>query len=66
MQISYVMIGVTVAILVLFAWIHIAAASESPLADSGTNFGVTAIMVLILFVLASFVSLQITIDKGHL
>jgi hypothetical protein len=40
--------------------------AEPPSADSGTNFAVTTIMVLILFILASFTSLQVIIDEKYL
>lgn len=65
-QISYMMLAVTLAVLVLFAWIQITARAEAPSYDSGTNFAVTAIMALIIFILASFVSLKVTIDEKYL
>ena len=65
-QISYLMLAVTLAVLVLFSWIQITARAEAPSYDSGTNFAVTAIMALIIFILASFVSLQVTIDEKYL
>jgi hypothetical protein len=42
------------------------ARAETPSYDSGTNFAITAIIVLILFILASFTSLQIIIDAKYL
>ena len=65
-QISYLMIVITLAVLVFFAWVHIMTSAEPPSADSGTNFAVTTIMVLILFILASFTSLQVIIDEKYL
>jgi len=65
-QIGYLMLVVTLAVLVLFAWVHITASAEAPSPDSGTNLLVTAVMALILFILASFVSLQVSIDGGYL
>ncbi|MFA6424520.1 MAG: hypothetical protein WCV83_04430 [Candidatus Magasanikbacteria bacterium] len=65
-QIGYLMIVVTLAVLVLFAWAHITASAEPPSVNSGTNFAVTFIMILILFILASFVSLQVIIDEKYL
>jgi len=65
-QISYLILAVTLAILVLFAWTYITAQAEPPSYYSGTNFAVTAIMALIIFILASFVSLQIIIDEKYL
>lgn len=60
------MLVVTLAVLVLFARVQIMARAEPPSADSGTNLLVTAIMVLILFILASFGTLQIIIDGKYL
>jgi hypothetical protein len=60
------MIVVTLAVLVFFTWAHIMASAEPPSTDSGTNFAVTAIMALILFILASFTSLQVIIDEKYL
>lgn len=65
-QIGYLMLVVTLAVLVLFAWVYIMASAEPPSADSGPNFAVTAIMALILFILASFGSLQVIIDGKYL
>ena len=65
-QIGYLMIFVTLAVLVFFAWIQITARAESPSVDSGTNFAFTAIMAFILFVLASFATLTVSIDENHL
>ncbi|MFA5917502.1 MAG: hypothetical protein WC850_04715 [Candidatus Gracilibacteria bacterium] len=65
-QISYLMIVVTLATLSLFARTYITASAEPPSTNSGTNFAITAIMALILFILASFVSLQVIIDEKYL
>ena len=51
-QIGYLMLVVTLAVLVFFAWLQITARAEPPSVDSGTNFAVTAIMTLIIFILA--------------
>ena len=64
-QIGYLMLAVTLAVLVLFAWAYITAAAEPPSYDSGSNFAVTAIMTLTLFILASFGSLHISIDGTY-
>ena len=64
-QIGYLMLVVTLAVLVLFAWIQIAARLEPPSVDSGPNFALTAIMALILFILASFVTLTTSIDENY-
>ena len=65
-QISYLMIAVTLAVLVFFAWVYVTAAAEPPSPDSGTNLLVTSIMALIVFVLASFTSLQVIVDEKYL
>ena len=65
-QIGYLMLVITLIVLVLFAWADITARAEPPSYDSGTNFAVTAIMVLILCILASFGSLQVSIDEKYL
>lgn len=65
-QMSYMMLIVTLAVLVLFAWVQMLARAELPSADSGTNLLVTSIMVAILLVLASFVWLHVWIDGTYL
>jgi hypothetical protein len=65
-QIGYLMIVVTLAVLVFFARVHMMAAAEPPSPDSGTNLLVTATMALIVFILASFGSLQASIDGEYL
>ena len=65
-QFSYLMLVVTLAVLLLFAWIYITASAEPVSTDSGPNFAITSIMALILFILASFVSLQVIIDGEYL
>jgi len=65
-QISYLMIIITLVVLVLFVWIQITARAETPSVDSGTNLLVTSVMVLILFILASFATLTAFIDEKYL
>lgn len=65
-QVGYLVIVVTSLILALFAWTYFTARAEAPTVDSGTNLLVTAIMVLILFLLVSFTTLTITIDEKYL
>lgn len=65
-QIGYLMLVATLAVLVFFVRAYSMASAEPPSADSGTNLLVTSIMVFILFVLASFVSLQVRIDGKYL
>jgi len=57
------MLSIQIIIVVLFAWIQITARAEPPSEDSGANFAITAIMVLILFVLGSFSTLTVTLDE---
>lgn len=65
-QISYLMLIVTFAVLVFFVWAHIMSSAEPVSVDSGTNLAITTIMLVILLVLSSFVSLQVTIDGKYL
>lgn len=62
-QIGYLMLAITLSVLMLFAWAHITARAEPPSVDSGTNLLVTSVMTLILFILASFGTLQVTVDE---
>lgn len=52
--------------LVFFAWAQITARAEPPSVDSGANFAVTFVMILILLVLASFITLTVSIDGKYL
>jgi hypothetical protein len=65
-QIGYLMLVVTLVVLALFAWVQITARAEPPSVDSGTNFAVTAIMALILFILASFATLATSVDDKYI
>src|SRR3989344_3169274 len=65
-QIGYLMLVITLVVLVLFAWLQITARAEPPSYYSGTNFAITAIMALILFILASFSTLTVAIDEQFL
>ncbi|QQG46551.1 MAG: hypothetical protein HYY55_01755 [Candidatus Niyogibacteria bacterium] len=65
-QIGYLMLSITLVVLVFFAWLQITARAEPPSYDSGTNFAITAIMALILFILASFSTLTVFIDEQFL
>ena len=60
-QKGYLMIVVFILVFVLFAWTQITARAEPPSVDSGTNFLVTSVMFIILFTLASFVTLTVSI-----
>ena len=63
-QISYLMLVLTLAVLVLFAWVYITASVEPASVDSGPNFAISVIMGLILFILASFTTLTTFIDEN--
>ena len=65
-QIGYLMLVVTLAVLVFFAWLQITARAEPPSVDSGPNFAVSAIMALILFILASFTTLAVSTHENYL
>jgi len=60
------MLIVTLAVFFLFAWVYITASAEPVSTDSGPNFAITSIMAFILFILASFVTLQVIIDGEYL
>jgi hypothetical protein len=65
-QVGYLMLLVTLAVLMLFAWMQITARAEPSSVDSGTNFAVTAVMASTLFILASFSTLTVTMDEHSL
>jgi hypothetical protein len=65
-QIGYLMLFVTLAILVLFVRVYITALVEPISVDSGPNAAVTTVMVLIVFILASFATLVVSIDEKYL
>lgn len=65
-QIGYLMIVITLIVFILFAWAQITARLEPPSVDSGANFLISAVMTLILFILASFTTLTTSIDENNL
>jgi len=65
-QIGYLMLLTTLAVLGLFTWAQITARTEPLSVDSGTNFLVTFIMALVLFILVSFTTLTTSIDEKYL
>lgn len=65
-QIGYLILVVTLAVLALFAWAYLTARAEPPSYYSGTNFLITAIMVLIVSTLASFTTLTTSINNNCL
>lgn len=64
-QIGYLMLVVTFAVLVLFVCVYLTASAEPTSVDSGTNFVITALMVLILAFLALFSTLTVSVDETH-
>lgn len=62
-QIGYLMLVVTLVVSALFAWAQITTRMEPPSYDSGANFAVTALMAIILFLLASFSTLTAIVDE---
>ncbi len=65
-QIGYLMLIITAGTTALFVWLQLTARAEAPSVDSGTNFAVTAVMALILFVLLSFSTLMVAVDEQYL
>ena len=65
-QIGYLMLSITLVVLVFFTWIQITARAEPPSYNSGTNFAITALMALILIVLASFITLSVSVYENQL
>lgn len=62
-QVSWFMITITLVVLVFFGWLQVTSRLEPASVDSGANFLVTAVMVLVLFVLASFSSLTVSVNE---
>lgn len=60
------MLAVLLAVLVLFARMQIIARAEPPSYNSGTNFAVTAVMALILLILALFTTLSVSVDENYI
>ena len=65
-QFSYLVLVITLAVFLLFAWVFITASAEPASTDSGPNFAITFIMAFILLILASFVTLRVIIDGEYL
>jgi len=65
-QIGYLMLVVLLIVLAFFSWVQITARAEPPSVDSGANLAITVIMVLTLFILASFSTLAVAIDERFL
>ncbi len=65
-QTGYLTSAITFVLLIFFIWVQITARAEPQSVDSGANFAVTAIMVLILLILGSFSSLTVCIENNSL
>jgi hypothetical protein len=62
-QVSWFMIAIALVMLVFFGWLQVTSRLEPASADSGANFLVTGVMMLVVFVLASFSSLTVSVDE---
>lgn len=60
------MLFVTLVILIFFAWLQVTARAEPPSYNSGTNLLVTSVMVLVLFILASFSALTVSVNEQRI
>jgi hypothetical protein len=65
-QIGYLMLVVTLGVIMLFVWVYSTASAEPTSIDSGPNLAVTSIMAVIVFILASFATLSVSIDENYL
>ncbi|GGD53436.1 hypothetical protein [Muriicola marianensis] len=65
-QYSYLTLLLTLAAGTFFTRVYLSALAEPPSYDSGPNFLMTSIMVLIVGFLFTIASLRITIDEHHL
>lgn len=65
-QIGFLMITVTLFVVFLFGWGQMIARAEAPSYNSGANFLMTAVMVLVLALLTSFATLTVAIDGEFL
>ena len=65
-QIGYLILIAVLIMAVFFIYTYNMACAELSSVDSGPNFAITAIMLLILFMLVSFGSLQSIIDEKYL
>lgn len=65
-QVGYLTIAALLIALTAFISMYISAVSEVPSVDSGPNFAISTIMILVLLVLSSFTALTVTIIDGNL
>ena len=59
-QIGYLILFILLALIVFYVWLYGVISIEI-----GSNFFVVAIMSLVLFILASFLTLKVTIDANY-
>ena len=65
-QIGYLTLTVTLAVSAFFAWVYIMASAEPQSVYSGTNFAISATMILVLLILSSFVALTVSTDENYI
>lgn len=65
-QFSYLTFFITIALLTFFIWAQVTASLEPSSPDSGANLAITSMMIFIVAILASFISLQVSIDDSYL
>lgn len=60
------MLSITLAVLGLFTWVYLMALAEPRSVDSGPNFAISSIMLLIIFILSSFATLTVSINEKYI
>jgi len=65
-QISYLISAITILISALFSWIYITASNETPSINSGPNFAISFLMLVIILILSSLTTLTISINETYL
>ncbi len=65
-QVSTLNFVITAVFGVLVVWAQLSARAEAPSVDSGTNLLVTAVMVLVVFIVASFARLTVVVNETTL
>src|SRR5579862_8168253 len=65
-QLGYALLVLALVLLIFFAWLYITASAEPASIDSGPNFAIAVAMMVVLFILASFAVLTVSIDWNYL
>ncbi len=65
-QYNFLTLLLTLAVGSFFTWVYLSALAEPPSYDSGPNFLITSLMVLIVGFLFTIASLKIVIDERYL